>query len=281
MSFKKKLSIVALAASLLGCKSAMAVSPFVGGPLVQYGQQYLNSKKKSGRNGSEEKSKERDKIDISLPIPTLGDLEVWVPIMCGVTNEVAGDFGLSNHEFFGKHTIHKDVIPFVHDTIDNLKYGKKIVDYIRNRRNLDKKRNIVRAKYYYQNLRTLLSYYGVNDETSNKLIQIMDMQENSNFDFLYSFWDGYTTFAHNVTEEINESRFKKFFDKLRGEKELRITEGQAYDFFEFYNDDIEGMLYALSFEKKSNIFGLNIQEHRPSKIFGMTYFVKAKFFWKN
>ena len=286
-SIKKKLSIIALAASLLGCKSAMAVSPFAS-PSISAGQQYFNGKKKSGRNGSKEKSQKRDKVDISLPIPTLGDLKVWVPGLYLVANEIAGDLGLSNREFFGKHTIHKDVIPFAHDTIesareyiDNLKYGKEIADYIRNRRNLDKERNIVRAKYYYQNLGTLLLCYGVNNEESNKLIQIMDMQENSNFNFLYSFWDGYTTFANDVTEGINKSRFKNFFDKLRGEKELGIIKGDSSDFFEFDNDDIEGMFYALSFEEKFNMFGLNIQEHRPSKIFGATDFVEAKFVWNN
>ena len=186
----------------------------------------------------------------------MDDLKVWVPGLYLFANEIAGDFGFSDHEFFGKNTIVKvaksgvqyadEKIP---ECVDNLKYGQEIAECIKNRKALDKQCNVKRAEYYYQNLGTLLLCYGVNNEKSNKLIQIMNMQENSDFSFLYSFRNGNGTFVGDVTEKINKSAFKNFFDKLRGEKKLSIIEGDSSDFFEFDNDDIEGMFYALSFEK--------------------------------
>lgn len=284
---KKKLSIVALAASLLGCKSAMAMASFAS-PSISVGQQYLNGKKKSGRDGSKMKSIEREKFCPSL----LDDLTVWGLGGYMLANEFAGNFGLSDHELFGKYTFAKDAKPAIQSAVKSVRDSvrdlcnswenkRKIAKYIKNKKKSDDNNGIKRAEYYYQNMEEVLLRFGIDNETSNKLIQIMDMQENSDFDFLCKFRIEYYVCdnTEEITKKINESVFKDFFDKLHGKKKLSIFESESEDFFDF--DEGFGYFYALSSENLDGVYYLNIQAHVPTKFHGLTYHVDAKFFWKN
>lgn len=232
-SVKKKLSIIALAASILGCKSAMAVSPFVS-PSISAGQEYFNGKKKSGRNDSDEKSKERGKVDISSPIPTLDDLKILVPVVYGVANEIAGDFGWANRAFFGKHTVAKAArsgaqyaAKKIPEFVDYLKNKLKTSEHIKNQRSYDESLKIKRETYYYENLEKVLLHFGVDTEISKKLVNIMNIQQNSDGSLSYDFLNGFSKngqvpFGYTIDQKIIASGFRAFVNNLRGKCKLDI-----------------------------------------------------------
>ena len=236
-SIKKKLSIIALAASILGCKSAMAMAPLSGNSLTSAGYEYFNGKKKSGRNGSKEKSQKRDKVDISLPVPTWDDLKFGVSALYVVSNELAGDFGWANRAFFGKHTVAKaarsgaqyaaEKIP---EFVDYLKNKRETAKYIKNQRSYDKSFKIKREQYYYENLEKVWLHFGVDAEISKKLVDIMNVEESPEDGGLsYNFLNvllknGKVPYGSTIAQKINVSGFRVFVNNLRGDCKLGIDE---------------------------------------------------------
>lgn len=291
MSFKKKLSIVALAASILGCKSAMAVSPFIISS-ISAGKQYLNSKKKSGRNGPKEESKERDKVDISLPIPTVDDLKILVPVVYGVANEIVGDLGLANLPFFGKYTVAKaarsgaqyaaEKIPKFVNYLEN---KRKTAERIKNQRSYDKSLKIKREQYYYENLEKVWLHFGVDAEISKKLVDIMNIQQNSDgslsYDFLYRFLkNGEVPGGNNIAQKINVSGFRVFVNNLRGESELDI-DGEGKFIFGNLSYYVKSLINFAGYQCGScrglKVTSLNSQSFDKSGLRVNDY---AEFFWK-
>lgn len=293
-SIKKKLSIIALAASILGCKSAMAMAPLSGNSLTSAGYEYFNGKKKSGRNGSKEKSQKRDKVDISLPIPTLDDLKVWVPGLYLVANEIAGDLGLSDHEFFGKNTIVKAAksgaqyaAKKIPDFVGYLENKRKTAQYIRNQKLYDENLRIKREQYYYENLEKVLLKFGVNSEISKKLVKIMNMQENSDGSLSYNFLseflkNGEVPAGNNIAQKIDISGFRGFVNQLRGKSKLDIERKGRFIFDEKQHYAVE---YLEGFDGK-HVFGyqklrvtnLNSESFHKNGSYSYDY---ADFFWKN
>ncbi len=284
MSFKKKLSMVALAASLLGCKSAMAVSPFVS-PSISAGYEYFNGKKKSGRDDS----KERSKVNISLPIPTLDDLKFWVPASYIVANEIAGDFYLADREFFGKFTVGKGgkkVAEKVAEFVDYLKNKYKTAEYIKSQKLYDENSNAKREKYYYENLEKVLLNFGVGTEMSKKLVDIMNIQENSDGSLSYNFLseflkNGKVPAGNNIAQKIDISGFRGFVNQLRGKSKLDIERKVRFIFDEKQHYVVK---YIEGFNGE-HVFGYQKLEvadfsSRSLRKNGYLFYDCAEFFWK-
>ena len=290
-SIKKKLSIIALAASILGCKSAMAMAPISGNSLTSAGYEYFNGKKKSGRNGSEEKSKERDKVDISLPIPTLGDFKVLVPGLYLVANEIAGDLGLSDHEFFGKNTIAKAARSGVQyaakktpEFVDYLENERETAEHIKNQKFYDGYFKIKREKYYYENLEKVWLHFGVDAEISKKLVDIMNIQQNSDGSLSYDFLNGFSKngqvpFGSTIAQKIDFSGFRGFVNNLRGASKLDINENGRFIFgnesYSVHFQKGRGMLNAYYYERL-RVTNLNSESFHNDGF----YYDYADFFWK-
>lgn len=291
-SIKKKLSIIALAASILGCKSAMAMAPISGNSLTSAGYEYFNGKKKSGRNGSEEKSKERDKVDISLPIPTLGDFKVLVPGLYLVANEIAGDLGLSDHEFFGKNTIAKAARSGVQyaakktpEFVDYLENKRKTAELIKNQKYYDEKSKTEREQYYYENLEKVWLHFGVDSEISEKLVDIMNIQNSDSslsYNFLSGFFkNGVVPGGYSIAQKIDVSGFRVFVDNLRGASKLDIDRGGRFIFGDmcYEVESVDGFdgYQGMGYYKKLRVTNLNSKSFYKSGYFLNDY---ADFFWK-
>ena len=164
----------------------------------------------------------------------MDDLKILVPVVYGVANEIAGDFGWANRAFFGKHTVAKAArsgaqyaAKKIPEFVDYLKNKRKTSEHIKNQRSYDESLKIKRETYYYENLEKVLLHFGVDTEISKKLVNIMNIQQNSDGSLSYDFLSGFlknggVPFGYTIDQKINASGFRAFVNNLRGKCKLDI-----------------------------------------------------------